>query len=93
MLDRTHFQNIKTSALIFTTNPNAVQAIMDEIGRGVTCWEGKGGFSGQHTYIFNVVISKHEVSHLRRIVITADPNAFVIFNNKVDVCGNFIKRL
>ena len=92
-LDHTHYQNIKTSALIFTTNPDAVQEVMDKLGRGATCWEGKGAYSGQHTHIFTTVISKYEASNLKRIVTAADKNAFIVFNNKVDVSGNFIKKL
>jgi len=92
-LDHAHYQNIKTSALIFTVNPVAIQAIMDELGRGVTCWEGKGAYSGQHTHIFVTVISKYEAPRLKRIVSGADPQAFIVFNNKVDVSGNFIKKL
>jgi len=92
-VDHTHYQNIKTSALIFTRNPDAVQKVMDHLGRGATCWEGKGAYSGQHTHIFTTVISKYETSRLRQIVTSADPSAFIILNNKVDVSGNFIKKL
>jgi len=92
-VDRTHYQNIKTSALIFTKNPQAVQEVMDQLGRGATCWEGKGAYSGQDTFIFTTVISKYETSRLTQIVTVADPTAFIIFNNKVDVIGNFVKRL
>jgi len=92
-LDHTHYQNIKTSALIFTVNPDAIQTIMDELGRGVTCWEGKGAYTGRHTHIFVTVISKYEAPRLRRIINEADPQAYIILNNKVDVVGNFIKKL
>ena len=92
-VDHTHHQNIKTSALIFTTSPEAVQEVIDKLGRGATCWEGRGAYSGQHTHIFTTVISKYELPTLRRIVAAADPNAFIVFNNKVDVSGNFIKKL
>jgi len=92
-LDHTYFQNIKTSALIFTTNPDAVQKVMETLERGATCWEGKGAYSGQHTHIFTTVVSKYEVPRLRRVVYEVDASAFIIFNNKVDVSGNFIKKL
>jgi len=91
-LDHTHHQNIKTSALIFTVNPTAIQTVIEQLGRGVTCWEGKGAYSGQHTHIFVTVISKYEVPRLKRIISDADPQAYIILNNKVDIVGNFIKR-
>ena len=93
VLDYTHHQNIKTSAFIFTTNPEAVQSILHQLGRGATCWEGKGAYSGQHTHIIVTVISKYEVPQLKRIVAAADEKAFIIFNSKVGVDGNFQTRL
>jgi len=92
-LDHTYYQNIKTSALIFTKNPDAVSDVMEQLGRGATCWEGKGAYSGQHTHIFTTVISKYEVPRLKRIMVSTDPGAFIVFNNKIDVSGNFIKKL
>jgi len=92
-LDQTHYQNIKTSVFIFTTNPDIMQPVMKKFGRGATHWEGEGAYSGQHNHIFITVISKYEVPQLKRIVSDADPGAFVIFNHKVDVSGNFVKKL
>ena len=93
VLDHTHHQNIKTSAIIFTTNPDAVQGVLNQLGRGATCWQGKGAYTGQDTHIIITVVSKYEVSRLKGIIANADPNAFIVFNSKVDVEGNFEKRL
>jgi uncharacterized membrane-anchored protein YitT (DUF2179 family) len=92
-LDYMHYQNIKTSAMIFTTNPDAVQLVMKQLERGATCWEGKGAYSGKHTHIFTTVLSKYEVPRLKKIIKTADPGAFIIINHKIDLDGNFIKKL
>ena len=92
-LDHIHYQNIKTSAFIFTTNTDLAKTVNDRLGRGATRWEGKGVYSGQDTHVFITVVSKYEVSRLKRIVSEADPYAFIIFNNKVDVFGNFETRL
>ena len=92
-LDHAHSQNIKTSALIFTTSPVVIQGILENLQRGATCWEGKGAYSGKHTHIFATVISKYEIPRLKQIVHEADPSAFIVFNNKVNVSGNFIKKL
>lgn len=92
-LDNTHYQNIKTSALIFTKSPDAINGVLNQLERGATCWEGKGAFSGQHTHIFTTVIAKYEIPRLKKIIHEADASAFIIFNSKVDVSGNFIKKL
>jgi len=93
VLDHTHHQNIKTSAMIFTTNPDAVQGVLDQLGRGATCWQGKGAYTGQDNHIIITVVSKYEVGRLKSIVAKADSRAFIVFNSKVDVEGNFEKRL
>ena len=92
-LDHTHHQNIKTSAIIFTTNPSTVHEVTTKLERGATCWEGKGAYTGKHMHIFAIVISRYEAANLKRVVTAADPGAFIIFNNKVDVSGHFIKKL
>ena len=91
-LDHIHYQNIKTSAFVFTTNKDTVKSVVEQFGRGATCWEGRGAFSGNHMYVFVAVVSKYETARLKRIVSAADPSSFIVFNNKVDVSGNFIKR-
>ena len=91
-LDQTHYQNIKTSAFIFTTNPDIIKPIMEKFGRGATHWEGEGTFSGQKNHVFITVVSKYEVPQLKKIVADIDPGAFIIFNHKVDVSGKFVKR-
>ena len=61
--------------------------------RGVTCWEGKGAYTGENTSILITVISKYEINQLRKIVLDRDPKAFIIFNEGMNVIGNFEKRL
>ena len=39
VLDRTHYQNINMTAMIFTKNQEIQEAIMKETGRGVTYWD------------------------------------------------------
>lgn len=92
-LDQTHHQNIKTSALIFTTNPASIHDVLHEMGRGATAWEGRGAYSGQPMHVYMTVISKYEVGQLRRIVKSADPHAFIILNQNVGVTGNYVPRL
>ena len=93
IVDKIHFQNINTTATIFTKKNNIEEPIMKEMGRGVTCWEGKGAYTGENTSILITVISKYEINQLRKIVLDRDPKAFIIFNEGMNVIGNFEKRL
>ena len=93
MLDRTHYQNINMTAMIFTKNEDIQQVIMDETGRGVTYWDGAGAYTKSKTRILVTVINKYEENQIRRIVNQLDPKAFVIFNEGPSIIGNFEKRV
>ena len=92
-VDRGHIQNINTSVMIFTKKIGISKAIMEQIGRGVTNWDGEGAYTNRTSYILFVMISKYEVAQLKKIVRNLDPNAFMIFTEGCSVEGNFEKRL
>lgn len=93
IVDKIHYQNINTTAMIFTKMENIECGIMKEMGRGVTCWNGQGAYTGEESKILVTVISKYEINQLKRIVLEKDPKAFIIFNEGLNVTGNFEKRL
>lgn len=93
VMDRAHYQNINTSVMIFTKKEGIANAIMKEMKRGVTNWDGKGAYTNESTSVLITVISKYEITRLRKIVYDIDPNAFMILNSGLDVYGNFEKRL
>ncbi len=92
-IDKAHSQNIKTSVLIFTKQPGVANAIMSQMVRGVTRWNGEGAYTGEASNILCVVISKYEIIELKRIVHEIDPKAFMIFTEDCMVDGYFEKRL
>lgn len=93
VMDRAHYQNINTSVMIFTKKEGIADAIMKEMKRGVTNWDGKGAYTNESTTVLITVISKYEITRLRKIVYDIDSNAFMILNSGLDVYGNFEKRL
>lgn len=93
VMDRAHYQNINTSVMIFTKKEGIANAIMNEMKRGVTNWDGKGAYTNESTTVLLTVISKYEITRLRKVVYDIDPNAFMILNSGLDVYGNFEKRL
>lgn len=92
-IDRVHIQNINMSVMIFTKKTGISRAIMEQMGRGVTNWDGEGAYTNKTSYILFVMISKYEVGQIKRIVHSIDPNAFMIFTEGCAVDGNFEKRL
>ena len=94
-IDRMHLQNITAQALIITKDydPALPRRIMDEIGRGVTFWEGQGAYTGDGVRVLCVCLSKYEIEQLQQAVRRLDPNAFIIVQEGLRVTGNFQRHL
>lgn len=91
-IDRVHVQNIKLECMIFTKKPGLSDAILNDLGRGVTAWEGEGVYTGEDTNVLVTVISKYEEPHLRELIAVHDEHAFMIICDSTRVVGNFQKR-
>lgn len=91
-INRVHVQNIQIQAMIFTKKEGMAAAIMEEMKRGVTTWEGAGAYTKEGSHILVTVISKYEEPLLQEIIARHDPSAFVILLNDARVIGNFEKR-
>ena len=81
------------SAMIFTKKDGISEAVLKEMRRGVTSWEGIGAYTNESSHVLCIMISKYEVEHLKEIVQRIDPQAFLILNEGSTVVGNFEKRL
>lgn len=75
-------------ALIITTQPDAVtQALLHDLGRGVTVLEGHGGYTGIARAVLLCVVGRPEISFLKTLVSQTDPHAFVIIGEASEVLG------
>lgn len=93
VVDKVHYQNINMTAMIFTKHPEVMDCIVTNMHRGVTYWEGAGGYTNEGTYIMVTAISKYEISSLKHQIKKIDKQAFIIFTEGLSVSGNFEKRL
>ena len=95
VLDRMHQQNVNVMALIFTHADEHIlgQFIIDNLGRGVTYWNGTGAYTGQGVHVLCVSLSKYEIEELLHAVRTIDPQAFLTVQEGVRIYGNFRKKL
>ena len=95
MVDRSHQQNVVMQVLIFTKDqrPELPQFIMEKLGRGVTYWEGHGGYTGDDLRVLCVCLSKFEVEELQQAVRQIDPKAFFIVQKANRIGGNFTRNL
>lgn len=67
------------------------QAILQELDRGVTIVNATGGFTGNDKHILMVVFPQNEITKLKEIIRSVDPNAFVIVSNAHEVLGKGFK--
>lgn len=95
VVDKAHQQNISVQALIFTRagERELGRVIMDELGRGVTWWEGVGAYTGENVHVLCVCLSKYEIEELFHTVHEMDPHAFIALQEGVRIYGNFQKKL
>lgn len=71
--------------------------IIEELGRGVTIYNGKGGYSpaGEHSNSIDIlftVITRLEISTINQKIEAIDDKAFIIMNSIKDAKGGIIKR-
>lgn len=94
-MDKAYIQNINVQVKIITKKPveDMEHKIMHEIMRGITRWEAKGGYTGKDVNILFVVLSKYEVSQLKRIVEEYDEEAFIVVSEGTNIQGNYLKKL
>lgn len=69
------------------------QAIMTEIGRGVTFLFGRGGYSGKEREMLVCVVSKKEVQAMKDLISKIDGKAFVIVADAHEVLGEGFTRI
>lgn len=73
------------------------QMITTKLGRGITVYQGKGGFGKKgyqerNTNIIYTVVTRLEVSRLKTEIEIIDPEAFVVMNSLKDTKGGMIKK-
>ena len=95
VLDRMHQQNVNVMAMIFTHADEHIlgQFIIDNLGRGVTYWNGTGAYTGKDVHVLCVSLSKYEIEELLHAVRTIDPQAFLTVQEGVRIYGNFRQKL
>ncbi len=82
----------KAVLIISEKSREIANAIMNEIGRGVTFLHGAGAFSGDEREVAMVVVSLTQLGKLKAIVHTFDINAFMIIMSAGEVMGRGFTR-
>lgn len=85
------FERAKAAMIITNDGAGMAEIIYEKIGRTVTLIEGQGLISGEKAVLY-CVLTRIEVSELRRIVEEFDESAFVTITDVSEVIGQHIKN-
>ena len=77
----------KAFFIMSNSSAEVADAIMDELGRGVTFLSGRGAYTQADREVVLCVVSTREVSHLKELVYRIDRQAFVIVASAHEVLG------
>ena len=76
------------AVLVITDNGDLIaNAITENLGRGVTFLEGKGGYSKNEKQVLYSIITRLEIAKLKDIIKVVDENAFVTVSDVSEVVG------
>lgn len=82
-----------TAMTIMSSAPDPIrQAILEEMGRGVTVYRARGGKSNDDREILYCVVTRLEIGRVMRIIETFDSTAFVVQHPLADVRGGVVHR-
>ena len=85
-------EELKSVTIISDVPEEIAEALLKQLGRGMTYIQGQGVFSNEPKKIIYTIVSRIELSTLRSVVDDIDPNALVAIENVADVSGsNFDK--
>ena len=94
-VDKIHSQNINVEVIIITRkNLRELQLeVMSQLGRGITKWNSMGAYTQEGSEILYIILSKYEISQLKRMVHKYDKDAFIVVKEGVYVEGNYLRKL
>lgn len=76
------------SVLVISSKSKAIsEAIIHELGLGLTIMYGRGGFSGEQREILYVIAERLQLAELKELIHREDPNAFIAIENLYEVAS------
>ena len=78
---------------IVTARPQEVSdVILHVLERGATGWEGTGMYTGETRHILFVTVARTQVTRLRQLVSSVDPDAFIVVGQGHTAYGSGFRR-
>ena len=67
--------------------------VINDMGRAITVFRGKGGFSKEDQDILFCVVSHFEVTRFKTMINSIDNQAFIIMHRVSESLGGMVKKL
>ncbi len=77
----------KSVLIISKKSKEITQAIIHELGLGLTIMYGRGGFSGDEREIIYVIVERLQLAELKELIYSHDPQAFIAIENLHEVAN------
>ncbi len=78
-------EEIKSVTIVSSKPDELKDAILKDLGLGVTIIHGKGGYSGESKELLTVVVERLDLADLKELVFQVDGNAFLSISNIYEV--------
>jgi len=87
------FTSVK-AVMVFSNNSEQIQRyILNEIDRGCTAFEGKGGFTGKKNSVIYSVMDRTQLIKLRTYIKKNHPDSFIIVSEAHEVLGKGFQNI
>ncbi|MBO5953785.1 MAG: YitT family protein [Oscillospiraceae bacterium] len=86
------FDDSRVALIISKHHAQVAQVIGKELGRGATYLHGQGVYTGEETRVVLTAVKKQQLAELKRLVVQADPDAFIIVQEAHQVLGDGFSR-
>ncbi|MBS4172267.1 YitT family protein [Bacillus sp. FJAT-49736] len=90
VIDTIHTKHIKLTLTIVTKKGEEMKdKLLENLYRGVTLMNGEGAYSGEERKILMTVITRYQLSDVKKIIMETDQEAFVNITETQEVMGLF----
>ncbi len=83
----TSFNQRKSILIISDHAEEIAQEILSRLNRGVTFLRGQGAYTGKDKRVILSIVTLVELSRIKEMIFSRDPDAFVVINDTLEVLG------
>ncbi|MBE6183189.1 YitT family protein [Heyndrickxia ginsengihumi] len=90
VIDTVHTNHIKLTLMIITNKGDEMKSkLLQSVYRGITIMDGEGAYSGESRKVLLTVITRYQLTDVKKLIKEVDENAFVNITETTEVMGSF----